>query len=130
MYCSNCGHKVTEDAYVCLKCGVILKKRVTPDNKVSDSNGLGIVSLVMGVISFISSCSLFFNDISSVGMYIKIYERIIYGFGYVSLSIMIAFVSLIFALINRKNKFNKIGLGLTIISLFLIISEIIVIVIY
>ena len=25
MYCSNCGNKVDEDAYVCLNCGVILK---------------------------------------------------------------------------------------------------------
>ena len=31
MYCSNCGNKVDEDAYVCLNCGVILKKR---ENKV------------------------------------------------------------------------------------------------
>ena len=41
MYCSNCGNKVDEDAYVCLNCGVILKKR---ENKVkSKKNNLKIL---------------------------------------------------------------------------------------
>ena len=80
MYCSNCGNKVDEDAYVCLNCGVILKKR---ENKVkSKKNNIklfNVVTLVFSIISFILSFSLFFYDISEVGMYTKAYERIIYG---------------------------------------------------
>ena len=27
MYCSNCGNEVDKNAYVCIHCGVVLKKR-------------------------------------------------------------------------------------------------------
>lgn len=130
MYCSNCGHEVDEKAYVCVKCGVILKKRVSPSNEIKTNNFFSAFSLLLGIASVISSFSLFFNDISSVGMYVKTYERIIYGLGFTSLSILLMIISLIFALINIKNKFNRIGLVLTMISLFLIVSEILVITIY
>ena len=40
MYCSNCGNKVDEDAYVCLNCGVILKKR---ENKVKSKKNNTII---------------------------------------------------------------------------------------
>ena len=67
MYCSNCGNKVDEDAYVCLNCGVILKKR---ENKVkSKKNNIklfNVVTLVFSIISFILSFSLFFYTLLSV----------------------------------------------------------------
>ena len=45
MYCSNCGNKVDEDAYVCLNCGVILKKR---ENKVkSKKNNIKLLMLLL-----------------------------------------------------------------------------------
>lgn len=131
MYCSNCGNKVDEDAYVCLNCGVILKKR---ENKVkSKKNNIklfNVVTLVFSIISFILSFSLFFYDISEVGMYTKAYERIIYGLGFVSTTMFFTIISLIFALVNKKSNIGKIGLGLTLISIFLILTEIFVIVIY
>ena len=130
MYCSNCGNKVDEDAYVCLNCGVILKKR---ENKVkSKKNNMklfNVVTLVFSIISFILSFSLFFYDISEVGMYTKAYERVIYGIGFTSISIFLTILSLIFALIKKSNL-NKTGLVLTLISVFLILSEILVIIIY
>lgn len=129
MYCFNCGNKVDEDAYVCLNCGMILKKRVNTVKK-SKINLLGIFSLAFGILSFILSLSLFFNDISKVGMYTKIYEKIVYGIGFTTSALFFSIISLIFALINKKNKLNKIGLIFTLISFFLILSEIFVIVIY
>lgn len=126
MYCSNCGNKVDENAYVCVHCGVILKKR---SNNIKYNNNVvfNIFSLIISIIAMISSLSLFFIDISDVGMYTKISERIFYGIGFTSISISLTVLSLIFALINKKNKVNLI---LTFISIFLILSEIFVIVIY
>ena len=89
-----------------------------------------VVTLVFSIISFILSFSLFFYDISEVGMYTKAYERIIYGLGFVSTTMFFTIISLIFALVNKKSNIGKIGLGLTLISVFLILTEIFVIVIY
>lgn len=130
MYCSNCGNKVDDNAYVCVNCGVILKKRENvKKNKKQNSNVFGMFSLIFSVVAVLSSFSLFFYDISSVGMYTKAYERVIYGIGFTSISIFLTILSLIFALIKKSNL-NKIGLVLTLISVFLILSEILVIIIY
>lgn len=130
MYCSNCGNKVDDNAYVCVNCGVILKKRENVKrNKKQNSNVFGMFSLIFSVVAVLSSFSLFFYDISSVGMYTKAYERVIYGIGFTSISIFLTILSLIFALIKKSNL-NRIGLVLTLISVFLILSEILVIIIY
>ena len=130
MYCSNCGNKVDDNAYVCVNCGVILKKRENVKrNKKQNSNIFGMFSLIFSVVAVLSSFSLFFYDISSVGMYTKAYERVIYGIGFTSISIFLTILSLIFALIKKSNL-NKTGLVLTLISVFLILSEILVIIIY
>ncbi len=129
MYCSNCGNKVDDNAYVCVNCGVILKKRTNNirNIKVKNNNVIGVFSLIFGIISVISSFSLFFYDISEVGMYTKALERIMYGLGFASISILFTIISLVFALIKKD---NKVGVILTIISAFLILSEIFVIVVY
>lgn len=130
MYCSNCCNKVDDNAYVCVNCGVILKKRENVKrNKKQNSNVFGMLSLIFSVVAVLSSFSLFFYDISSVGMYTKAYERVIYGIGFTSISIFLTILSLIFALIKKSNL-NKTGLVLTLISVFLILSEILVIIIY
>lgn len=129
MYCSNCGNKVDDNAYVCVNCGVILKKRTNNirNIKAKNNNVIGVFSLIFGIISVISSFSLFFYDISEVGMYTKALERIMYGLGFASISILFTIISLVFALIKKD---NKVGVILTIISAFLILSEIFVIVVY
>ena len=33
MYCRNCGNKVDENAYICVNCGVILKKDNNTNNR-------------------------------------------------------------------------------------------------
>ena len=132
MYCQNCGNKVDENAYVCLNCGVILKKRsdIKAVKHVSNVNTSGIIGFVFGIISLMLSILLFFNDISSVGMYTEILERIIYTINFSLFAILFASVSLILSLVGRKNCYNSIGLMLSFLSFFFIITEFIVVIIY
>ena len=53
-------------------------------NTKSSGKSLGIVSVILGVISLVLSLMLFFHDISSVGMYTEIYERLFYAVNYVN----------------------------------------------
>jgi len=132
MYCQNCGNHVDENAYVCVNCGVFLKKR--SDIKVikekNNDNVSGIIGIVFGSISLLLSLLLFFYDISSVGMYTEVYERIIYALNYSLFAILFTSTSLILSLVNKKNYYNSIGLLLSLISLFFIITEFIVVIIY
>ena len=131
MFCQNCGNKIDENAYVCIYCGVFLKKRSEGRNFVSKHNNtLGVVSLVLGIVSIILSIMLFFNDISSAGMYTEIYERIFYAINYSITAIMMATVTLIFSLISSKNAYSSGGLLLSLLSFFFIITEIVVVIIY
>ena len=129
MYCINCGSKIEEDAYVCDECGFVIKKRSEIIKK-REVKSFGIVSTILGIIAFISSLLLFFHDISSVGMYTEILERILFALNYSLFSILISLGSLIFSLVGKKNIYNNIGLVMSLLSLFFIISEFVVVVVY
>lgn len=132
MFCENCGNKVDDNAYVCVNCGVFLKKRsdikIAKEKKNADT--CGIISIVFGIVSLMLSFLLFFRDISSVGMYTEIFERIIYTLNYSLFSILFASVSFILSLIGKRNNYNNIGLMLSFLSFFFIITEFIVVIIY
>ena len=128
MYCINCGNKVDEEAYVCVNCGKILKSRSL--DKKNNSNILSLISIILGCFSLIFSLMLFFRDIRTVGMYTKFFDRIIYALDYSLSTILLSTVTLIFALISKKNNYRNIGLFLSILSFFFIITEFIVVVIY
>ena len=81
-------------------------------------------------MALLSSLMLYFNDISSVGMYTEIYERVSFTFGYTIISILLSMVTLIFSLVSKKNTYSKIGLILSLLSFFFIITEFIVVIIY
>jgi len=131
MYCSNCGNKVDEKAYICVNCGVILKKEDNIPKRVKrDSNVTGVFSIIFGIIALIISIGLFFIDISGVGMYTELYEKILYAIGFVLIPFIFMILSLIFALIKKKKTSNKVGLVLSLISAFLIITEVMVVIIY
>ena len=131
MYCSNCGNKVDEKAYICVNCGVILKKDNGVPKKVKkDSNVTGVFSIIFGVIALLISIGLFFIDISNVGMYTEIYEKVAYAIGFVIFSFIFMILSLIFALIKKNKTSNKVGLVMSLISAFLIITEVMVVIIY
>ena len=91
---------------------------------------MSIVSIVLGVFSILFSIMLFFYDISSVGMYTEIYERIFYALEHSMFAILLSSAALIFSLIQKKSIYNKFGLVLSFLSFFFIITEIIVVIIY
>lgn len=131
MYCSNCGNKVDEKAYICVNCGVILKKDNEVPKKVKkESNVTGVFSIIFGVIALLISIGLFFIDISNVGMYTEIYEKVAYAIGFVIIPFIFMILSLIFALIKKNKTSNKVGLVMSLISAFLIITEVMVVIIY
>lgn len=138
MYCQNCGNKVDEKAYVCVNCGVILNKSNNTNintNKIvrekKNSNVTGIISIILASISlFFCLVGFLFGDISSVGMYTEIYERFFYAIGYNFIQSLFAIIALVLSLVTRKNICNKVGLALTLVAFFLIVTEFIVIIIY
>ena len=129
MFCTNCGNKLDDNACVCLNCGVLVRNRsdnkvVRPKKKVKiNTKALGFVSMIFGIISLIFSLMLYFHDISSVGMYTEVFERVIFTFNYSITAIMLFVVALIFSLIAKKNRYGKIGIILSILSFFFIITE-------
>ena len=134
MFCINCGNRLDENACVCVNCGVLVRNRsekkvVKPKKKVN-TKALGVVSVIFGVISLVFSLMLYFHDISSVGMYTEVYERVIYTLDYSLTSIMMATVTLIFSLVGKKNTYSRIGFVLSLLSFFFIITEFIVVIIY
>ena len=128
MYCTNCGNRIDEDSYVCVNCGIVLKSR--SNDKKNNNNVLGVVSSFLGCIALISSFMLFFHDIRSVGMYTEVYERIFYTLDYALSAILMSSVTIIFALISKRNTYSNVGLFLSILSFFFIITEFIVVIIY
>lgn len=134
MFCTNCGNRLDENAYVCVNCGVLLKNRsenkvVKPKVKINTKT-LGVVSTILGGIAMLFSLMLFFHDISSVGMYTEVYERVLYALDYSITAILLSIVALIFSLVGKKNYYSKFGLLLSLLSFFFIITEFIVVVIY
>ncbi len=132
MYCINCGNKIDDKAYICVNCGVLVnnkhhRKRIC---LYKSDNTLGIISILAGILSLVLSISCYFVDISEVGMYTFVYNRISYAIQFVLFPFVFVFLSFIFALMNKSNIYNKVGLGLALTSLFLIITEIMVILIY
>ena len=128
MYCTNCGNRIDDDAYVCVDCGMILKSR-SIDRK-NNNNILGVVSTFLGCMALVLSFMLFFQDIRSVGMYTEIYERIFYTLNYALSAILMSSVTIIFSLISKRNIYSNIGLFLSILSFFFILTEFIVVIIY
>lgn len=136
MFCINCGNKLDENACVCLNCGVLVRNRsenkvIKQKKKKSVNNKvLGFVGIVFGVISLIFSLMLFFHDISSVGMYTEISDRILFTLDYSITAILLSSIGFVFSLVSKKNKYKKTGVLLSLLSFFFIITEFIVVIIY
>lgn len=52
-YCSNCGNKVDSEAYVCPKCGVLLKNNQVRNNNDSGGIGYGILGFFFPLVGLI-----------------------------------------------------------------------------
>lgn len=128
MFCQNCGNKIDDNAYICVHCGIFIKKR--SETMIVNNNALGIVSIILGFVAMILSISLFFHDISSAGMYTEVYERIFYALDYSLTAIMMTTVTFIFSLVGKKGTYSSIGFFLSLLSFFFIVTEIVVVIIY
>lgn len=136
MYCRNCGNKLDDNAYVCVKCGVLVDRNDNVPsrsiNKVKkrDNNVTGILSIVFSALANLYGFGNLTMDISSVGMYTKILDRVIYSLNLIGFSLTFMIVGFILALANKEKLCNKVGLGLSLLSLFLIITEVLVVIFY
>lgn len=137
MYCTNCGNKVHENAYVCVKCGVILDNNInsndscyTVQKRKDKGSGTGVTSIIFASFALLFCLNCFSVDISDVGMYTEIIDRIFYAIGFTLFPIIFSTVSFILALVNKKKTCNKVGLALSLLSFFLIITEFVVVTIY
>lgn len=138
MYCRNCGNKLDENAYVCVKCGVLvdsssssnIPSRVYREKKKGNGNATGIVSIIFSSLAVLDMFNCLTTDISNVGMYNKTIDRIVYLLDFVSFSLIFMVVGFILSLINKNKTCSKVGLGLSLLSLFLIITEVMVVIFY
>ena len=44
-YCSNCGNKVDENAYICLKCGVVVNNNMYNQNRLVLNRMVGVFNV-------------------------------------------------------------------------------------
>lgn len=49
-FCSNCGEKVNENAYVCLKCGAKITNNVSTDPNSKSKIVAGLLGIFLGAI--------------------------------------------------------------------------------
>ena len=51
MYCTNCGAEIAKDAYVCPKCGVLVKQNNSAEDK--PNIGFNILALLFPIVGII-----------------------------------------------------------------------------
>ena len=137
MYCRNCGNKLNENAYVCLKCGVlvgnntsVIPTRMSREKKKNDSNVTGILSIIFSSLAVLDIFDCLTSNISSIGMYTKLLDRFIYLLDFIGFSLTFMIVGFILSLVQKNKTCNKVGLGLSLLALFLILTEVMVVIFY
>lgn len=136
MYCRNCGNKLNENSYVCLKCGVlvdnnsVIPTRMSREKKKNDSNVTGILSIIFSSLAVLDIFDCLTSNISSIGMYTKLLDRFIYLLDFVGFSLTFMVVGFILSLVQKNKICNKVGLGLSLLALFLILTEVMVVIFY
>lgn len=136
MYCRNCGNKLNENSYVCLKCGVlvdnnsVIPTRMSREKKKNDSNVTGILSIIFSSLAVLDIFDCLTSNISSIGMYTKLLDRFIYLLDFIGFSLTFMIVGFILSLVQKNKTCNKVGLGLSLLALFLILTEVMVVIFY
>lgn len=112
-FCTNCGEKLHENAAFCIKCGVAINNTNLVTNTKTKGKGLGIASMVLGIIgSFTSFMSLFlFVCLLVAQEYFVFYEKIILAFVFLSIPIILSITGLVLGLVNQTKV--KSGINLT-----------------
>lgn len=132
MFCQNCGNKLCDEAAVCTKCGVFVSNVKKSCKKKKKKNVSGIISIIFGIVSLISSIFVMVIDISDVGMYVNLFDRLLYALDFLLLPAFIAFIAFLFAMCsdNRNKNSNITGLILSLLSFFFLLTELVVVMIY
>lgn len=132
MFCHNCGNKLEENTIVCSNCGAVVgrsnyKKSINKTNNVK-----GIISLVIGIVSILMCFNFMLKDISKVGMYTQISEKLYYAINLVLAPLFLSFITLIISYSGSDSDkaINKTGLFLSIISLLMVTLEIVIVILY
>lgn len=131
MYCHNCGNKLEKNAAVCVKCGVFVNeenKTINKHNKKRNNNYAGLASIIFGVISFCLTIKVMISGIGNVDMMI-VEDRIIYGVNLIANPFILAFIGFLIAIVskNRDKTSNIIGLSLSLLSMFFLLTEIVMV---
>ena len=130
MFCNNCGNRLEENTIVCTNCGSVVGR--SNYKKKNQNNIKSIGCLILGIISVLMCFSFLLKDISDVKTCINIDKKIYYALELVIVPLIVSFITLIVSYSgnDRNRSFNKIGLFLAIISLFMIAAEIVIVIVY
>lgn len=131
MYCSKCGNKINDNASVCVKCGVFVTNHnipITNSRKKKRINPFGIISIIIGIISFCLTIRVMIYGIGNISA-MSIKEKLLYGIELVINPFVWALVSFLFAIVskNRNRISNIIGLSLSLLSIFFLFTEIVMV---
>ncbi len=134
MYCINCGHKLDDGAYVCVKCGKIVDRSFEKRGNVvvkRKDDAVGISGMVCSILGLL--WSLFFMDIDNLDVTGDNVYRLFYAFGYLLFPLLLVIAGLIMSVISRRkvsNVFNIVGIcaalgafGLLMITLLMIMCK-------
>lgn len=80
-YCSKCGEENLSNATFCKSCGSELTNAIVINNEVKKKEGLGIASIVLGVISLVLALifNIFIIPIALVGLILGIINKAMKG---------------------------------------------------
>lgn len=126
MYCVHCGEKVEKEAVICVHCGCELKRR---------GNGRGIASMILGIIGLLYTLGAF-AQVFDLSPYLdnQIFSyQFGFAIGFVLIQSILAIVGFCLAFSERKTRktgFNTAGFWLTLVTLFMIAIQFIVVVTY
>ena len=130
MYCRNCGNEIDDNAVVCVKCGVFVSNQNIKANiiKKKESNSTGIISIIIGIISFYLAIRVMITGVGNVSMMVM-EEKIIYGINLIIEPFIWAFISFLIAIggKNRNRTSNIIGLSIALLSIFFLLTEIVMV---
>ncbi len=134
MYCINCGHKLDDEAYVCVKCGKIVDRGiVNSENMVvkKKDDVVGISGMVCSILGFVFS--LLIMDYDNIDVMGDTWSHLWYAVGYLFVPLSLVIAGLVMSVVSRKkasNAFNMAGIyvslgafGLMMITLLMIMCK-------
>ena len=133
MFCYNCGNKLESNTIICDNCGTVVGRGNYKKNiKKKELNIKSVICLILAIISILMCFNFMLRDISKIGMYTQISEKLYYAINLVLVPLLVSFITLIISYSSKDNDtaINKLSLFLSIISLIMVALEIVIVIIY